>query len=92
MTAYLEVTLCSAYVHAYLCVKRLVDVHSVVLALFDEHDPTFPDESCWRVRVDGAAQEHGLLLVITTAHIANSLVHCQNWCVKVCENTAQELK
>lgn len=92
MTAHLAASLCCAYVHAYLCVKWLVDVHSVVLALFDEHAPTFPDESRWRVGVDGAAQEHGLLLVVTTAHIANGLVHCQNWCVKVCKNTAQQQK
>lgn len=48
-------------VPVYLRVKWLVDVHSVVLALFDEHVPTFPDESCGRVGVDGAAQEHRLL-------------------------------
>lgn len=67
----------------YLSVKRLVDVHPVVLALFDEHVPTLPDESCGRVGVDGAAQEHRLLLVVTATHITDGLVHCQNRCVKV---------
>lgn len=69
----------------YLSVKRFVDVHSIVLALFDEHVPTFPDESCGRVGVDGAAEEHCLLLVVTATHIADGLVHGQNRCVKVCK-------
>lgn len=68
----------------YLGVKRLVDVHSVVLALFDKHAPTFPDKSCRRVRVDRAAQKHCLLLVITATHITDGLVYSQDWCVKIC--------
>lgn len=76
----------------YLSVKRFIDVHSVVLALFNEHVPTFPDESCGRVGVDGAAQEHRLLLVVTATHIADGLVHRQNWCVKVCKTQQKDKK
>lgn len=72
-------------VRAYLSVKRLIDVHSIVLALLDEHVSTLPDESRGRVGVDGAAKEHCLLLVVAATHIADSLVHCQNWSVKVCK-------
>lgn len=68
---------------AYLSVKRLVDVHSIVLTLFNEHVPALPDKSCRRVGVDGAAQEHRLLLVVTTTHIADGLVHRQDGCVEV---------
>lgn len=74
-----------ACVRVYLSVKRLIDVHSVVLALLDEHVSTLPDESCGRVGVDGAAKEHCLFLVVAATHIANSLVHCQKWRVKVCK-------
>lgn len=70
-------------VHVYLSVKRLVDVHSIVLTLFNEHVPALPDESCRRVGVDGAAQEHRLLLVVTATHIADGLVHRQDGCVEV---------
>lgn len=83
--AHLAVCLCCACTHVHLGVKRLIDVHSVVLALLDESVPTFPDKSCWGVRVDGAAQEHRLLLVVAATHIADGLVHRQNWCVKVCK-------
>ncbi len=76
----------------YLSVKRFVDVHSVVLALFDERVPAFPDEPCGRVGVDGAAQEHRFLLVVTATHIADGLVHRQNWCVKVCETQQRQKK
>lgn len=69
----------------YLSVKRLVDVHSVVLALLDEHVSTLPDESCGRVGVDGAAKEHCLFLVVAATHITDSLVHCQDRRVKVCK-------
>lgn len=79
-------------VHVYLSVKRLIDVHSVVLALLDEHAPTFPDESGGRVGVDGAAQKHRLLLIVTAAHIADGLVHRQNWCVKVCKTQQKNKK
>lgn len=72
-----------ACVHMYLSVKRLVDVHPVVLALLNELVPTLPDKSCRRVGVDGAAQEHCLLLVVTATHITDGLVHCQHGCVKV---------
>lgn len=73
----------TALVHVYLCVKRFVDVYTVVLALLNDIIPTFPDESCWRVGVDSAAQEHRLLLVVTATDITDSLVHCQDRCVKV---------
>lgn len=72
-------------VRVYLSVKRLIDVHSVVLALLDEHVSTLPDESRGRVGVDGAAKEHCLFLVVAATHIADSLVHCQDWRVKVCK-------
>lgn len=72
-------------VAVYLSVERLVDVHPVVLALLDEHVPTLPDESCGRVGVDGAAQEHRLLLVVAATHITDGLVHRQHRCVKVCK-------
>lgn len=75
----------SVRVCVYLSVKRLIDVHSVVLALLDEHVSTLPDESCGRVRVDGAAKEHCLFLVVAATHVADSLVNCQNWRVKVCK-------
>lgn len=67
----------------YLSVQRLIDVHSVVLALFDEHVSTFPHESCRRVGVDRAAQEHRLLLVVTATHIADGLVNRQHRCVEI---------
>lgn len=73
------------HVHVYLGVKRLIDVHPVVLALLDEHVSTLPDESRGRVGVDGAAKEHCLFLVVAATHIADRLVHCQNWRVKVCK-------
>lgn len=76
----------------YLSIKWLVDVHSIVLALFNEHVPTFPDESSRRVRVDSAAQEHRLLLVVTATHIADGLVHCQHWSVEVCKGTNNKNK
>lgn len=72
-------------VHVYLGVKRLIDVHPVVLALLDEHVSTLPDESRGRVGVDGAAKEHRLFLVVAATHIADRLVHRQNWRVKVCK-------
>lgn len=72
-------------VRVYLSVKRLIDVHSVVLALLDEHVSTLPDESRRRVGVDGAAKEHCLFLVVAATHVADSLVHCQNRRVKVCK-------
>ena len=84
LTAHLAVCPCRVCVHVYLSVKRLVDVHSVVLALLNERVAAFPDESRGRVGVDGAAQEHRLLLVVAAAHVADGLVHRQNWCVEVC--------
>lgn len=72
-------------VYVYLSVKGFVDVHSIVLALFDEHVPTFPDEPRGRVGVDGAAQEHRLLLVVTSPYIADGLVHRQNRYIQVCQ-------
>lgn len=74
----------------YLSVKRLVDVHSVVLALLNEHVSTLPDESRGRVGVDGAAKEHCLFLVVAAAYITDRLVHCQNWRVEVCEGSKAE--
>lgn len=74
----------------YLSVKRLVDVHSVVLALLDEHVSTLPDESRGRVGVDGAAKEHCLFLVVAATYITDRLVHCQNWRVEVCEGSKAE--
>lgn len=74
----------------YLSVKRLINVHSIVFALLDEHIPTFPDEACGRVGVDGAAQEYCLLLVVTAAHIADGLVYCQNWYIKICKIDGEE--
>lgn len=93
VTAHLAVCWCPC-VHVYLSVKRLVDVHSIVFALFDGHIFTFPDEACRRVGVNGAAQKHRLLLVVTATHIADGLVHRQNWFVKICNtgNTAKEQK
>lgn len=79
-------------VAVYLSVKRLVDVYPVVLALFDEHVPTLPDESCGRVGVDGAAQEHRLLLVVAATHITDGLVHRQHRCVKVCKTRQRNKK
>lgn len=70
-------------VRVYLSVKRLVDVHPVVLALLDEHVSTLPDESGGRVGVDGAAEEHCLFLVVAAAHVADRLVHRQDRSVKV---------
>lgn len=67
----------------YLSVQWLIDVHSVVLALLDEHVSTLPDESCGRVGVDGAAQEHRLLLVVAATHVTDGLVNRQHWRVKV---------
>lgn len=80
----------SVRVCVYLSVKRLVDVHSVVLALLDEHVSTLPDESRGRVGVDGAAKEHCLFLVVAAAYITDCLVHCQNWRVEVCEGSKAE--
>lgn len=77
-------------VHVYLSVKRLINVHSIVFALLDEHIPTFPDEACGRVGVDGAAQEYCLLLVVTAAHVADGLVYCQNWYIKICKINGEE--
>lgn len=74
----------------YLSVKRLVDVHSIVLALLDNHVPTFPDEACGRVGVDSATQKHSLLLIITATYITDGLVHGQYWCLKVCKETEEE--
>lgn len=74
-------------VRVYLSVKRLIDVHSVVLALLDEHVSPLPDESRGRVGVDSAAKEHCLFLVVAAAHITDRLVHCQNWRVEVCEGS-----
>lgn len=71
------------YVCVYLSVQWLIDVHSVVLGLLDEHVSTLPDESCGRVGVDGAAQEHCLLLVVAATHVTDGLVNRQHWCVKV---------
>lgn len=71
------------YVCVYLSVQWLIDVHSVVLGLLNEHVSTLPDESCGRVGVDGAAQEHCLLLVVAATHVTDGLVNRQNWCVKV---------
>lgn len=71
------------WVCVYLSVQWLVDVHSVVLALLDEHVSTLPDESCRRVGVDGAAQEHRLLLVVAAAHVTDGLVNRQHWGVQV---------
>lgn len=77
-------------IRVYLSVKRLVDVHSVVLALLDEHVSTLPDESRGRVGVDGAAKEHCLFLVVAAAYITDRLVHCQNRRVEVCEGSKAE--
>lgn len=87
-----EVAACGSSVSicVHLSVKRLVDVHSVVLALLNEHVSTLPDESRRRVGVDGAAKEHCLFLVVAAAYITDRLVHCQNWRVKVYESSKAE--
>lgn len=87
-----EVAGCGSSVRicVYLSVKRLVDVHSVVLALLDEYVSPLPDESRGRVGVDGAAKEHCLFLVVAAAYITDRLVHCQNWRVEVCEGSKAE--
>lgn len=82
----------SVYVCVYLSVQWLVDVHSVVLALLDEHVPTLPDESCRRVGVDGAAQEHRLLLVVAATHVTDGLVNRQHRCVKVYNTQERETR
>lgn len=92
LTAHLAACPCRVCVHVYLSVKRLVDVHSVVLALFNERVPAFPDESRGRVGVNSAAQEHRLLLVVAAAHIADRLVHRQNWCVEVCGTQPRKIR
>ena len=85
VTVTLAVCVPCVCVHVYLSVKWFIDVYSIVLALFNEHVPTFPDKTCGRVGVDGAAQEHSLLLVVTAPHIADGLVHRENRYVKVCK-------
>lgn len=73
----------------YLSVERLIDVHSVVLALFYGPTATLPDEPCRRVGVDRAAKEHGLLMVETNAYIADGLMHREDRNVEVWKNKEQ---
>lgn len=73
----------------YLSVKRLIDVHSIVLALLYGPTATFPDESCRRVGVDSAAKEHGFLMIETNTYIADGLMHRENWNIEVCKNKEQ---
>lgn len=65
-----------AYFH--LCVKGLIDVHTIVLTVRKCLSSPFPDEASWWVGVDSAAEEDGLLLVEAATNITDGLVNGEN--------------
>lgn len=62
----------------HLCVEGFIDVHAIVLTVGQRLSSPFPYEASWRVGVDGATEEDGLLLVEAATYIADGLVNGEN--------------
>lgn len=70
---------------SHLCVQRLIDIHSIILAVGKSLWTTFPDESSRWIWVDCAPEENCLFLVETTTNITDGLVDSEDRFIQICK-------